>query len=161
MKESSDFPIKVDINLKSVQNNGGLLPEVMEFFTNGEMSPTERMGKKGWKLSYKDSGLTGFPGSMSELICINGNYARMVRTGDVTQNITMERDKRTNCDYNTEYGNLSLGVFAHTIQDNLSDKGGDIYLHYTIDSNGSFIGENQIYLKVTPSKNGTNTKKKQ
>lgn len=142
--------IEVSINLKSVAIPSGQEPDLMELITDGTLSRVEQEGRSGWKVVYSDGELTGFPDSSTEVICFDNDMAQMNREGDFTQCITMETGKRRSCEYTNEYGTLTLGVFAKDIINTLDNKGGELYLSYTLDANGALVTENHVLLTVTP-----------
>ncbi|MBQ5329722.1 MAG: DUF1934 domain-containing protein [Oscillospiraceae bacterium] len=148
MKDNS---IKVKINLKSIAVPNGDIPDVLEYVTDGTLTRIERDGREGWQIRYQDGEMTGFPGSSTELICIDDDMAQMSRVGDFTQSITMETGKHRKCDYSTEYGRMVLGVYAKHISNAITDKGGNLFLNYTLDANGILLTENRVLLTITPT----------
>ncbi len=154
MKTDQGNEIRVSINVKSIAVSSGDTPDVIEFITDGTMTSCEKDGKTGWVLRYSDSELTGVLNSEAELVCIDDSFAQMSRKGDFTQCITMESGKRHRCDYSTEYGRLVLGVHTSRISNTITDKGGDLYLNYTLDAYGTLISENQVLVTVKPTDNG-------
>lgn len=143
---------KVTITLKSICRSGGL-PDVVELITEGTLRSAEMSGKNGWEISYNDSDVTGFPGSVTTVSCFGETYASMRRDGGASfteSNIIMEQARRHHCLYGTPFGSTTLGVYAKRIINRMSEDGGELYLKYTIDVNTALISENEIYLDVKP-----------
>ena len=147
--KGSDIMNKVSINLKSVSCTVGAEPDVMEFMTEGTLSPANDDGRTGWELSYNDSELTGFTGSTTKVKCFGRDLVSMSRTGVFDQNLIIEYGKKHHCDYDTEYGRMVLGIYTHSIINRLTEDGGELYFRYTIDANGSMVSENEVLLEVS------------
>ena len=51
--------------------------------------------------------------------------------------------------YNTEYGTLMLSVKGISVKNNVTDKGGSLFLRYVIMTDSEYMTENeiQIYIK--------------
>ena len=60
--------------------------------------------------------------------------------------------KKQHCHYNTPYGELMIGVFTHSIVNELNESGGSLYLKYTIDINSSYVSDNEILMMVNSIK---------
>ncbi len=96
---------------------------------------------------YKESSATGFEGSMTTIkICENS--ANITRYGDHPSILSIEEGVTNICNYETIAGALILEIIGVKIKHNLSEKGGDISLSYTINSSGMFISENNITINI-------------
>ena len=97
-------------------------------------------------IRYEDSAATGFEGCET-VLNINENGVSMERTGAISSQLVLETGKKHMCHYMTPYGDLPLGVYTEDIKDNLSENGGTLDLHYTLDLNANFFALN--HLKIT------------
>lgn len=43
---------------------------------------------------------------------------------------------------------MDIGIYTHSIKNNLMDDGGDLYLKYTIDINASYMSDNEIIMNI-------------
>lgn len=105
-----------------------------------------------WCVSYEESEVTGFEGSTTEITGTDGHCVSIVRTGAANSNLMIETGKKHYCIYGTPFGDITVGVFTHKIEDHLTADGGQLYLRYTLDANASFLSENEIYLQILKGK---------
>ena len=133
----------VMIKMKSIQNTSGEASEV-ELITEGSLSFDN--GK--YTVSYKDSEATGFEDSVTSVEVEEQRLASVVRVGSAPSNLVLEINKKHHCHYGTPYGDMMVGIYAHSIKNELDEKGGNLYLRYTIDINSSYISDNQIIMEV-------------
>ncbi|MBO5908909.1 MAG: DUF1934 family protein, partial [Clostridia bacterium] len=52
------------------------------------------------------------------------------------------------CLYNTPQGDFVIGIYGETLNTQLSDNGGSIYMSYTIDVNSGLLSKNIMEIKV-------------
>lgn len=69
---------------------------------------------------------------------------QMTRTGRYTAEMTMEKNKRHSCHYETPYGEFIMGVYAHEINSNVVGSSGSLSFRYSIDFNSSNSSENEL-----------------
>lgn len=140
---------KVTITLKSISRAGGM-PDVIELITEGTLRKAELSGTSGWEISYDDSDVTGFDGSVTTVSCFGETYASMRRDGSAESHLIMEQARRHHCLYGSEYGSVTMGIYAKRIINRMTENGGELYLKYTIDMNSALVSENEVYLDVRP-----------
>lgn len=116
-----------------------------ELLTEGTMEQAD--GK--FILSYEDSDATGFEGATTTITAENDSVVSIVRTGTANSNLVIETGKKHHCLYGTPYGDITVGVFTHKIENDLSENGGKLYLKYTIDVNSAYMSDNEIYIECT------------
>lgn len=138
---------KVEIVLRSVQRN-----EEEENETELRTEGTYEQNGTTWCVSYEESEVTGFEGSTTEITGTDGHCVSIVRTGAANSNLMIETGKKHYCIYGTPFGDITVGVFTHKIEDHLTADGGQLYLRYTLDANASFLSENEIYLQILKGK---------
>lgn len=137
------FSKPVMINMKSVQTADGESTEV-ELITEGEFSFQD--GR--YRISYKDSEATGFEHSVTSVEVEDEHFASVSRTGNASSNLVLEINKKHHCHYGTPYGDMMIGIFAHSITNELDENGGHLYMKYTIDINSSYISDNEIIMDI-------------
>ena len=102
----------------------------------------------GFELKYEESEVTGFGGSTTRLTLHGNSLVNLNRTGTAPSDLILEKDKKHHCHYGTPYGDFTMGIFTHCIDNNIGEDGGDLYLKYTVDINSSFVSDNEIYIKI-------------
>ncbi len=102
-----------------------------------------------YHISYMDSEATGFDGSVTALQVTGNQLASISRTGTVNSNLVIETGKKHYCHYAMPFGEMMIGVYTHTIKNELTPQGGRLFMRYTIDMNGSYLSDNEIQLSVT------------
>ena len=135
------------ITLKSIQSVEDDRSEV-ELITEATYSP---LNNGGFSISYDESEATGFAGSKTVVNCYGDKRASICRSGSAQSNLIIDKDKKQHCHYGTPYGELMVGVYTHSIVNNLDENGGSLYMKYTIDINSSYISDNEIFLQVQPT----------
>lgn len=71
----------------------------------------------------------------------------MMKAGAPTR-LILEKGKRHNCIYNTDYGTVSLGIYTSDLITDLNDDGGELTVSYTLDINTSMSSQNTVHLKI-------------
>lgn len=134
----------IQLKLRSVLEAEGERSET-ELLTDGTM---EQVNGK-FIVSYEDSDATGFEGATTTITAEGSSIVSIVRTGTANSNLVIETGKKHYCLYGTPYGDITVGIFTHKIENSLSENGGSLYLKYTIDVNSAYMSDNEIYLDIT------------
>lgn len=130
------------ITLNIRQTSDGMTDE-SELFTRGEY----RVHKGRYFIDYEESEATGFEGSHAQL-CVDKSVITMTRTGSTFSNLVFEDGVRHFCHYGTEYGDCMVGITTQELTHTLDDKGGVVYLKYSVDVNSGLMTENEITIKI-------------
>lgn len=77
----------------------------------------------------------------------------MVRLGTSHSSLFIEKSKRNLCSYNTEFGNMLMGIYGKEIEAELNKDGGLFTFEYDIDFNGSLASQNRVDLNYTIKSN--------
>ena len=77
-----------------------------------------------------------------------GNKVTLMRGGEDSTRLILECGKRHLCQYDTEFGNMMIGVFTSRVQSELNDLGGKLEVSYTLDINSSLSSQNEISITV-------------
>jgi uncharacterized beta-barrel protein YwiB (DUF1934 family) len=100
----------------------------------------------GWQLDYVEQS-EGLEGSQAALR-VQNRLVSLFRAGEYPLEITLEQGVRHSCYYNTPDGLMHLGVFARSVESDLSPAGGRIKLAYTLDFYADLMSSNQMEIKV-------------
>lgn len=135
--------------LKSVQSVDDERNET-ELITPAVLTPLKN---GGFSIAYNETEATGFEGSKTVLSCYGNKHASICRSGAVSSNLVIDKDKKQHCYYGTPYGELMVGIYTHSIVNELNENGGNLYMKYTIDINSSYVSDNEIFVSLRPAKN--------
>lgn len=82
------------------------------------------------------------------LIKVEENMVTISRKGPMRSTLLLEHGRRHQCVYQTIAGDLIIGVFTKTLNNNLSERGGTLEVSYTLDFNTDLVSENRFYITV-------------
>ena len=135
---------QVLIEIKGTQQYDDGKPDVTTFMTNGSFSCENGV----YKLCYDESEMIGAKGVKTELTVENGEKMTLSRTGGMKSRLVVEKGRRHSCLYNTPQGDFVIGIYGETLNTQLSDNGGSIYMSYTIDVYSGLLSKNIMEIKV-------------
>lgn len=72
----------------------------------------------------------------------------IIRKGETQTRLILEKDKRHQCFYRTIMGDLMIGVYTDSINNELSDKGGKLHVSYELSFNNEFLSKNEFYIDI-------------
>ncbi len=72
------------------------------------------------------------------------------KKGLANMNMIYEKNKKTQCFYNTPYGGLNLGIFTSDIIVEETEENIDICVKYSMEANHQFVAESKICIRVQP-----------
>lgn len=116
-----------------------------ELITSGHL---DTIPGGGFQIAYDESQATGFDGSKTVLAVRGNEWASIDRIGNSSTNLIVEKGTKHHCHYATPYGDFVVGIYAHTIVNELTPDGGNLYLKYTVDINSSYISDNEILITI-------------
>ena len=140
---------EVVISIKGIQKYEGALPDVVELVTAGRLV---REGSS-YTLSYQESELTGLEGTLTT-IQVEGDQVTLMRVGEFNSQLVFQVGRRHLSVYNTPYGALSVGGHTRHLRAELSDRGGDIEVDYSIEVDHTLAGRNIFRISVKESEGG-------
>ena len=140
---------EVVISIKGIQKYEGALPDVVELVTAGRLV---REGSS-YTLSYQESELTGLEGTLTT-IQVEGEQVTLMRVGECNSQLVFQVGRRHLSVYNTPYGAMSVGVHTRHLLAELSDRGGDIEVDYSIEVDHTLAGRNIFRISVKESEGG-------
>ena len=103
-----------------------------------------RLLENGYELSYDE-----LKGCVTTLLIEDGGLVTMTRDGAYTTQMVMERGQRHVCHYATPFGDMLLGIFAKKVESSVTEDGGELLLHYTIDVNADLASSNELKITVS------------
>lgn len=131
----------VIIKIKSTQGLGKE-KESIELQTFGSVEISD----ESVALSYDESELFG--SKVETVLTVSEDTAVMERRGEYKSRLVIKKGERNNCFYSTPHGELMIGIFGEEIQSKFGERGGEIFLGYTLDSNLQPISENTVEITV-------------
>lgn len=72
----------------------------------------------------------------------------MLRSGAYSSCLIIERSKRNLCHYGSEFGDMLMGIYGRSIENNYADGKGTFIFGYDIDVNGALTSQNEVTVKV-------------
>ncbi|MBR7132687.1 MAG: DUF1934 domain-containing protein [Clostridia bacterium] len=141
------------IEIKGTQGIDGDF-DTIEFVTDG------RFGIKNGRyyITYDEGAMFDTGDKVKTAIYIKSEDSVVLqRTGTVTSRMLVEKGKRNSCFYNTPVGEMVIGIFGESIENNLNDFGGEIKLKYTIDSDLRLISRNEVNINIREVEKDVNT----
>ncbi|MBQ6266029.1 MAG: DUF1934 domain-containing protein [Clostridia bacterium] len=98
-------------------------------------------------VSYAEKG-GELDGSVVSIKVINAGTVEVTRIGEYNTRLTIEKDRRHTCIYNTPLGELSIGVYSDEVTTQIRENGAEIRLRYTLDFNSGLISTNTMLITV-------------
>lgn len=134
----------VIISIKGQQSGEGGDEGPIELVTAGKLEP---MGSECYALSYQESEVTGFAGTLTT-IQIEPSRVTLQRVGAVNSQMVFEEGRRHLSMYDTPYGALSVGIHTRKMRSTLDDNGGEVEVHYAIEIEHGAVGQSVFHINV-------------
>lgn len=132
----------VIIKIKGTQGLGAD-KDVIELTTEGTLEKSEQ----GIILRYEEGEMMG-ERAVHTALTASGNSVILERSGDMSSKLVIERNKRNSCFYSIPQGEMVLGIYGKSVQNELTDSGGTLKMEYTIDTNLQPVSENIVEISV-------------
>ena len=116
---------------------------VIEMMTRGKFECRDDI----YYAVYDETEATGFEGCTTTLE-ISGDKVTMTRKGRLNSQIVAEKNKRNLCYYQTEYGDMLVGVSTNRMDSKLSPNGGEVDFSYSMDVNTVLASEHRVIISV-------------
>lgn len=78
----------------------------------------------------------------------NNNTVSIVRIGQFSSEMTVEKGARHHTLYSTPYGELTMGIYGSQVDWSKDDNGGILKMTYSLDFNNGFISENTMKIYI-------------
>ena len=135
---------KYMITIKGEQIADGK-PEKVTLSTVGDFKSRED-GR--FLITYEESEATGFPGNTTTLEVKGQKQVTLLRLGPNNAQLVIEKGVRHLCHYETGYGSLMIGVNGMTVDNSLTEDGGEVSFSYKLDVNSSLLSINRMSITV-------------
>ncbi len=96
---------------------------------------------------YEESELTGFEDTTTT-IKVEDDVVCMTRRGKYNSRMEFRLGEKCLCSYNTPFGVIPVGVNPISVENNLSDDGGNLAIEYILDIDNRDYLTNQLKLTV-------------
>ena len=137
------------IEIKGIQKYAEGHDDETVFTTSGTLSYENSV----LILCYDESEMIGAKGVKTKLMIESNNKMTLVRSGGMESRMTVEKGRRHSCLYNTPQGDFVIGIFGEALMLEKSEKGGKIYMSYTIDVNSGLLSRNIMEIRFEEIKN--------
>ena len=78
----------------------------------------------------------------------NNNTVSIVRNGQFSSEMMVEKGKRHLTFYRTPYGELTMGIYGTNVDFSKDEKGATLKLKYELDFNNGFVSENTMKIYI-------------
>jgi len=99
-------------------------------------------------IRYKETDASGFDGAVTTLEIEGDRKVTLSRSGRQNSQLIIEKGQRHICHYNTDAGELFIGVSADELSGNLTAQGGEFFFRYALDINTCLQSENEVHITV-------------
>jgi len=117
----------------------------IKFVTGGEFEKID----KNYYISYNESEITGLKGVSTTIkVEEDENRVTLIRKGPLNHEMIFEKGTRHHSIYDTGEGILTMIVNTNSIENNLTESGGRLFLDYTLEINSEVLSRNSILIEV-------------
>lgn len=104
-------------------------------------------------ITYKETETTGYEGCVTTLkLAADSSRVAMMRFGQASTQLLIEKARRNLCHYETGYGSMTLGVTADEIDCRLTEAGGSARFSYLLDADSAeLVSRNTLEILVNPA----------
>ncbi len=113
-----------------------------ELFTNGKMYRKNNCTY----LTYKESETTGFEGCTTTLKIENEGRVTVMRNGNTSSYLILQPGIRNIGRYTVCGNQMEIGVFAESLECNITESSAKLHMAYSIDMNSALISENELFI---------------
>ena len=143
MENTKDMKKDVLITIKGTQKIGNE-KDVIEMVTTGRFYRKNQM----YYISYEETEATGYEGCRTTLKVGPKDKVTMTRFGTSRSQLIVENGIRHQCQYDTGYGAMTIGVMGKHFDSDLSDRGGNLSFGYTLDIEATVASENTVTITL-------------
>ena len=122
----------------------GVESDVIEMMTTGRFYRKNKL----YYISYEETEATGYEGCRTTLKVGPNDKVTMTRFGPSRSQLIVEQGVRHQCQYDTGYGTMTIGVMGESFESTLSDRGGLLRFGYTLDIEATVASENTVSITV-------------
>lgn len=85
---------------------------------------------------------------LDTVVKVEENKVSIIRMGERPSRLILQQGVRHQCHYNTVMGDLMMGVYTSAIENDLTDKGGDLVARYQLDFFADLVSDNEFHINV-------------
>ena len=137
--------LPVMLHIRGTQNYQDAEPEVIELTTEGTMEKQ----KEVWGISYEESDLTGLAG-VTTTFRVGPRGVVLKRTGAIENQMIFMEGRKHESLYRLDFGALMLTVMATKVENNVTETGGTVDIHYNIEIEDTNAGMVEYHIVVSP-----------
>ena len=79
---------------------------------------------------------------------LENNIVSIVRKGQFSSEMMVEKNVRHHTFYSTPYGELTMGIYGNQVEWSKDDNGGILRMKYSLDFNNGFVSENTMKIYI-------------
>ena len=128
----NDMKKDVLITVKGTQRVSGET-DVTEMMTTGRFYRKNKL----YYISYEETEATGYSGCRTTLKVGPSDKVTITRFGWARSQLVVEAGVRHQCQYDTGFGEMTIGVMGTRFENDLGDQGGKLSFGYTLDIEAS------------------------
>lgn len=100
------------------------------------------------RISYEDSEITGLPGCLTTFCIVPDGSVILLRRGEVRTCMIFRQGSRQLCEYGTEGNVPSVILHTHTLESEIGESGGRVFVEYSVEIRGTVVERNIIDLSL-------------
>ncbi len=139
MEPMKDIKKDVIISIKGTQKVGDD-KDVIEMMTTGRFYRKNQL----YYITYEETEATGYDGCRTSLKVGPNDKVTMTRFGPSRSQLIVEQGVRHQCQYDTGYGEMTIGVMGNRFESTLNERGGELTFGYTLDIEATVASENTV-----------------
>ena len=137
--------LPVMLQIRGTQNYQDPEPEVIELTTEGTLEKQTEV----WEISYEESDLTGLAG-VTTTFRVGPRGVVLKRTGAIENQMIFMEGRKHESLYRLDFGALMLTVMATKVENNVTETGGTVDIHYNIEIEDTNAGMVEYHIVVSP-----------
>ncbi len=146
MSRKREAGIPVVISMASLASYDGITNDPMELVTTGMLFPQDRSAM----LKYTENTEDEMTGEMTEAeiqLELRKDLVTMNRSGEFSNTMLFQRDRRYETTFHTPYGDLPMAVYARDVKCDMGKDSGTVHLRYELSMQGTYASTNELHLE--------------
>lgn len=133
--DSEDFEEYVDAEETENDEDNNRNELKVEFNTTGRLS----VSKNQITITYDEGDLIGYDNAMVNIMMDSKNpdIITIQKDNFIKSTLTLEKNRKSISDYDSNFADVTIAVKTLEMMNNMTKKGGEINLLYTVETNGS------------------------